>query len=198
VAPGGGTGPGARHRRTGHLKILRDASTEVRPREVNLGLWFRDAFPSSVRSYQALTFYPALAYGLDNNRIGGVKFIRVRNRGPSGIVYSIKVGCGRTKQNRHSTWGGQFGKIADPKFHARKITRQPQASKEKSSAMNSSQLPTMQMVHPENRSLWIREIAAKISTVLPHGSAQCAWAQGVAYSLENRVTQQRRQAIHEP
>ena len=44
-----------------------DYFDRVRPREVNLALWLRDAFPSSVRSYQALTFYPTLAYGVDNN-----------------------------------------------------------------------------------------------------------------------------------
>jgi hypothetical protein len=127
-----------------------DCFDRVRPREVNLALWLRDAFPSSVRSCQALTFYPALAYGLDSNRLGRAKFIGVRNRGPSGIVYRIKLACGRSKQSRHNTWGGQFGKIADPKFHARKQTP---VSEEKSSAMNSSQVATMQMVHPANRSI---------------------------------------------
>ena len=42
-----------------------DYFNQVRPREVNLALWLRDAFPSSVRFYQALTFYPALAYRVD-------------------------------------------------------------------------------------------------------------------------------------
>ena len=63
-------------------------------RAVNLALWLRDAFPSAVRSYQPLTFYPALAYGVDNNRIGSANFIGVGNRGLSGIVYRIKVACG--------------------------------------------------------------------------------------------------------
>jgi hypothetical protein len=53
-------------------------------RAVNLALWLRDAFPSAVRSYQALTFYPALAYGVDNNRIGSANFIGIGNRGLSG------------------------------------------------------------------------------------------------------------------
>src|SRR5262249_46034369 len=103
-------------------------------RAVNLALWLRDAFPSAVRSYQALTFYPALAYGVDNNRIGSANFIGVGNRGLSGIVYRIKVACGRSKQRRHTAWGGRFSKIADPKFHARKIKRQWPISNGKSSA----------------------------------------------------------------
>jgi hypothetical protein len=90
-------------------------------RAVNLALWLRDAFPSAVRSYQALTFHPALTYGVDNNGIGSANPIGVGNRGLSGIVYRIKVACGRSKQSRHSACGGRFSKIADPKFHARKI-----------------------------------------------------------------------------
>jgi hypothetical protein len=43
--------------------------------------------------------------------------------------------------------------------------------------MNSSQLAIMQMVIL--RSLH-KEIADKISPVLPHGSAQCPWAQAAA------------------
>jgi hypothetical protein len=102
----------------------------------NLALRLRHAFPSAVRSYQALTFYPALAYGVDNNRIGSANFVGVNNRGLSGIVYRIKVACGRGKQSRHSAWDGRFGKIADPKFHARKIKRQRPTSNDKSSAGN--------------------------------------------------------------
>ena len=105
-------------------------------RAVNLALWLRDAFPSVVRSYQPLTFYPALAYGVDNNRIGSANFIGVGNRGLSGIVYRIKVACGRSKQSRHNAWGGRFSKIAGPKFHARKIKRQRPISNDKSSVEN--------------------------------------------------------------
>jgi len=96
------------------------------------------AFPSTARSYQALTFYPALTYGLNNDRIDGANFriIGVGNRGFSGIVYRTKVACGRSKQSRHNAWGGRFGKIADPKFHARKIKQQPPISNGKSSAEN--------------------------------------------------------------
>jgi hypothetical protein len=101
-----------------------------------LALWLRDAFPSAVRSYQPLTFYPALAYGVDNDRIGSAKFIGVGNRGLSGIVYRIKVACGRSKQSWHNAWGGRFSKIAGPKFHARKIKRQRPISNDKSSVEN--------------------------------------------------------------
>jgi hypothetical protein len=92
--------------------------------------------PSSAHSYQALTFYPALAYWLNIDGIDEPNFriIGVGNRGLSGIVYRIKVACGRSKQNRHNAWGGRFGKIADPKFHARKIKRQPPISNGKSTA----------------------------------------------------------------
>jgi hypothetical protein len=92
--------------------------------------------PSSARSYQALTFYPALAYWLNIDGIDEPNFriIGVGNRGLSGIVYRIKVACGRSKQNRHNAWGGRFGKIADPEFHARKIKRQPPISNGKSTA----------------------------------------------------------------
>jgi hypothetical protein len=94
------------------------------------------AIPSTARSYQALTFYPALAYGLNNDRINGANFriIGVGNRGLSGIVYSTKVASGRSKQNRYNARGGRFGKIADPKFHARKIKRKAPISNGKSSA----------------------------------------------------------------
>jgi hypothetical protein len=103
---------------------------------VNLALWLRDAFPSAVRSYQALTFYPALAYGVDNNGIGIANFIGVGNRRLSRIVYRIKVACGRCKQSRHSACGGRFSKIADPKFHARKIKRQRPIGNDKLSVEN--------------------------------------------------------------
>jgi len=94
------------------------------------------ASPSTLRSYQALTFYPALAYGLDNDGLDGSNFriIGVGNRRLSGIVYRIKVASGRSKQNRHNVWGGRFGKIADPKFHAPNINWQPPISNGKSSA----------------------------------------------------------------
>jgi hypothetical protein len=94
------------------------------------------ALPSTTRSYQALTFYPALAYGLNTDGIDRANFriIGVGNRGLSGIVYRTKVAGGRSKQNRHNAWGGWFGKIADPEFHARKIKRQPRISNGKSSA----------------------------------------------------------------
>jgi len=88
---------------------------------------FAPAFPSAARSYQALTFYPALTYGVDGDRIDRANFriIGVGDRGLSGIVYRIKVACVRSKQGRHNAWGARFGKIADAEFHARKIKRQP-------------------------------------------------------------------------
>ena len=161
-----GTGSGAWHRRTRHLKIYRTRKVLLQSRKRGFflaattateysgggqsALWLRDPFPSSVRSHQALTFYPALAYRVDNNRLSRSNFIGVGDRAPSGIVYSIKVARGCSKQSRDNAGGGRLGKIADPKFHARKQTP---VSKEKSSAMNSSQLAPMQMVHPENCSL---------------------------------------------
>ena len=50
------------------------------------------AFPPAARSYQALTFYPALTHGVDGDRIDSANFriIGVGNRGLSGIVYRIK------------------------------------------------------------------------------------------------------------
>ena len=94
------------------------------------------ALPSTTRLYQALTFYPALAYGLDTDGIDGanVRFIGIGNRGLSGIVYGAKVAGGRSKQNRHDPWGGWFGKIADPEFHAGRIKRQPRIGNGKSGA----------------------------------------------------------------
>ena len=85
------------------------------------------AFPSGARSYQALTFYPALTYRVDGDRIDSADFriIGVGNRGLSGIVYRIKVACVCSKQGRRNAWGARFGKIADAEFHARKIKRQP-------------------------------------------------------------------------
>src|SRR4029453_7837199 len=93
------------------------------------------AFPSGARSYQALTFYPALTYGLDGDRIDSANFriIGVGNRGLSGIVYRIKVACVCRKQSRRNAWGAGFGKIADAEFHARKIKWQPPISKNRDS-----------------------------------------------------------------
>jgi hypothetical protein len=93
------------------------------------------AFPSGARSYQALTFYPALTYGLDGDRIDSANFriIGVGNRGLSGIVYRIKVACVCSKQSRRNAWGAGFGKIADAEFHARKIKWQPPISKNRDS-----------------------------------------------------------------
>jgi hypothetical protein len=83
------------------------------------------AFPSTARSYQALTFYPALTYGVDGDRIDSSNFriIGVGNRGPSNIVYRIKVACVCSKQGRRDAWRARFGKIADAEFHARRIKR---------------------------------------------------------------------------
>jgi hypothetical protein len=88
------------------------------------------AFPSAARLYQTLTFYPALPYGVDGDRIDRANFriIGVGDRGLSGIVYRIKVACVRSKQGRRNAWGARFGKIADAEFHARKIMRQPPIS----------------------------------------------------------------------
>jgi hypothetical protein len=88
------------------------------------------AFPSAAHSYQTLTFYPALPYGLDGDRIDRANFgiIGVGNRGLSGIVYRTKVACVRSKQGRRNAWAARFGKIADAEFHARKIKRQPPIS----------------------------------------------------------------------
>src|SRR6516165_9733151 len=76
----------------GPLSFLRQKETR-RGRSFGLA----PAFPSSARSYQALTFYPALTYGVDGDRIDSANFriIGVGNRGLSGIVYRIKVACGR-------------------------------------------------------------------------------------------------------
>jgi len=91
---------------------------------------FAPAFPSAARSYQALTFYPALTYGVNGDRIDRANFriIGVGDRGLSGIVYRIKVACVRSKQGRHNAWGARFGKITDAEFHARMIKRQPPTS----------------------------------------------------------------------
>jgi hypothetical protein len=94
--------------------------------------------PSSFRSCQALTFYPALAYGLDNNRIRRVNFIGARYRGLSGVVYRIKFACGRSKQIRHNTWGTGLGKIADLKFHGSKIEPQTPMSNGKRNEQSQS------------------------------------------------------------
>jgi len=94
-----------------------------------LVLGLGNAFPSVVRSCQALALYPALADGIDNDRIGRANFIGVGYRGFSGIVHRFKVACGRGQQDWSNAWGGRFGKIADPKFHASKIKRQSSISK---------------------------------------------------------------------
>jgi hypothetical protein len=159
------------------------SASELRRQEVNSALSLGDAFPSFARSNQTLTFYPALAYGVDTDRLSRVNFIRVGNRGPSGIVYRIKVACGRSKQSRHNTWGGLFGKIADPKFHARKQTP---VSKEKSSAMNSSQLATMQKVHPQNRSLH-KELPIRFRPSWPTAARNARGLGLSQYLLENCV-----------
>ena len=85
------------------------------------------AFPSAARSYQALTSYPPLTYGVDGDRINRANFriIGVGNRGLSGIVYRTKVARVCSKQCRRNAWGARFGKIADAEFHAHKIKRQP-------------------------------------------------------------------------
>jgi hypothetical protein len=128
---------------------------------ISLALWLRDAFPSAVRSYQALTFYPALAYGVDNNRIGSANFIGIGNRGPSGIVYRIEVACGRSKQSRHSAWSGRFSKITDPKFHACKIKRQRPISNDKSSAENCKLRHRPSIGHDGGKRRSVRATAAK-------------------------------------
>src|SRR5437588_1008362 len=117
----------------GFVADLRCAENETR-RGRSFGL--APAFPSAARSYQALTFYPALTYGVDGDRIDRAKFriIGVGDRGLSGIVYRIKVACVRRKQGRHNAWGARFGKIADAEFHARKIKRQPPISNAKGAA----------------------------------------------------------------
>jgi len=171
-------------------------STKYRRGRSILALWLRDAFPSSVRSCQALTFYPALAYGLDNNRLSRVNFSGVRNRGPSGIVYRIKVACGRSKHSRHNTGGGQVGKIADPKLHARKITGQTPVSNEQSRAMNSSQLGLCKWFILKIARLH-KEIADKISLLFPM-AAPCGLRPS-QYSLENCVRfQQARFSVAQP
>jgi hypothetical protein len=88
---------------------------------------FAPAFPSAAGSYQALTFYPALIYGFDSDRIDSANFriIGIGDRGLSGIVYRIKVARVCSKQGRHNAWEARFGKIADAEFHARKIKRRP-------------------------------------------------------------------------
>jgi hypothetical protein len=119
------------------------------PRAVSFRL--TDAFPSAARSYQALTFYPAFAYGIDNDGIDRASFriIGVGNRGLSGIVYRIKVACGRSKQSRHNARGGRFGKIADPEFHARKIKPQLPISNDKSSAAKWGSGVSLHSSNPE-------------------------------------------------
>ena len=93
------------------------------------------AFPPAARSYQAFTFYPALTYGVDGDRIDSANFriIGVGNRGLSGIVYRIKVASVCSKQGRRNAWGARFGKIADAEFHARKIGGQQPISNRRDS-----------------------------------------------------------------
>ena len=69
-----------------------------RPRSFGLA----PAFPSGARSYQTLTFYPALTYGLDGDRIDSANFriIGVGNRGLSGIVYRTKVATADQQEPR--------------------------------------------------------------------------------------------------
>jgi len=120
-----------------------------------LALGLRDALPSAVRSCQALTFYPALAYGVDNNRLSSVNFIGVRNRSPSGIIYRVKVTCGCSEQARQHTRGGQFGKIADLKLHAGTITGSTPLSNDKSSAKCViSPWASMSVPPPSARQRW--------------------------------------------
>ena len=88
---------------------------------------FAPAFPSAGLSYQALTFYPALTYGVYADRIlrAILGLLDFGNGGLSGIIYRIKVASVLGKQGRHNARGVRFGKIADTEFHARKIKRQP-------------------------------------------------------------------------
>ena len=95
------------------------AADEARPILRLFGIPY--ALPSTFRFFQALPFYPALAYGLNNDGIDGANFriIGIGNRRLSGFVYGVEVARGLSKQNRHNAWGGRLGKIADPEFHAR-------------------------------------------------------------------------------
>jgi len=88
---------------------------------------FAPAFPSAGLSYQALTFYPALTYGVYADRIHRaiLGLLDFGNGGLSSIIYRIKVASVLSKQGRHNARGVRFGKIADTEFHARKIKRQP-------------------------------------------------------------------------
>jgi hypothetical protein len=83
------------------------------------------AFPPAGRSYQGLTFYPTLTYGVDDDTIdwANLRIVGVGNRSLSDIVYRMKVAGVRSKQGWHNARGARFGKIADAEFHARKIKR---------------------------------------------------------------------------
>jgi hypothetical protein len=88
---------------------------------------FAPAFPSAGLSYQALTFYPALTYGVYADRIHRaiLGLLDFGNGRLSGIIYRIEVASVLRKQGRHNARGVRFGKIADTEFHAHKIRRQP-------------------------------------------------------------------------
>src|SRR5215470_889392 len=67
------------------LLLVSRRNGRTRQKETRRGRSFglAAAFPSATRFYQGLTFYPALPYGLDGDRIGSAKFriIGVGNRG---------------------------------------------------------------------------------------------------------------------
>ena len=96
------------------------------------------AFPSAARFYQGLAFYPALTDGVDGDRIGSANFgvFGVGNRGPSGIIYGIKIACVCSKGDRRNARGARFGKIADAEFHVRRIKRQPPISNGRDTQQN--------------------------------------------------------------
>lgn len=102
-----------------------DASSETNDTRIPRLFGIPDAIPSTARSYQALTLYPALAYGLDNDGIDAANFriIGIGNRGLSGVVYRTKVARVCSNQGRRNAWSAWLGKIADAEFHARKIER---------------------------------------------------------------------------
>jgi hypothetical protein len=104
--------------------VFCDALINARRGGCSLGL--APTFPSVPHFYQGLTFYSALTYGVDGDRIDRANFriIGVGNRGLSSLVYRIKVAGVCSEQGRRNAWGARLGKIADAKFHARKIKRQ--------------------------------------------------------------------------
>ena len=113
----------------------------------------RYALPSTARSYQALTFYPAFAYGLDTDGSDSADFriVGVSNRGLSGVVYRIKVARVCSKQGRRNAWGARIGKIADAEFHARKIKRQPPISND----LVKRDGQKWQTCNNQNNSFWV-------------------------------------------